>query len=87
VLFLGILVFGLFAGWIAHLLVGRGRPVWGQLFLVGIAGSFIGGLLGSLLFGDGLRLRPSGMIGSIVGATLLLVLLRFVGAGERPTTR
>jgi uncharacterized membrane protein YeaQ/YmgE (transglycosylase-associated protein family) len=87
VLFLGILVFGLFAGWIAHLLVGRGRPVWGQLFLVGIAGSFIGGLLGSLLFGDGLDLRPSGMIGSIVGATLLLVLLRAIGAGERTSPR
>ena len=71
-LILAIIVFGLAAGWVAHLLVGRGQPDWGLLFVVGVAGSFVGGLLGSLLLGDGLEIRPSGLIGSVVGATLLL---------------
>jgi uncharacterized membrane protein YeaQ/YmgE (transglycosylase-associated protein family) len=48
---------------------------------VGIAGSFVGGLVGSLLFGDGLELRPSGLVGSILGATVVLVVLNALGAG------
>jgi uncharacterized membrane protein YeaQ/YmgE (transglycosylase-associated protein family) len=40
-------------------------------FATGIAGSFVGGLLASLLAGDGLELRPSGLIGSIVGAVIV----------------
>jgi uncharacterized membrane protein YeaQ/YmgE (transglycosylase-associated protein family) len=40
---------------------------------VGIAGSFVGGLMASLAFGDGLELKPSGLIGSVLGATLVLV--------------
>lgn len=80
-LIVAILVIGLSAGWAAHLLVGRGQPNYGRLFLVGIAGSFVGGLVGSLLFGDGLELRPSGLVGSILGATLVLVVLNSLGAG------
>jgi uncharacterized membrane protein YeaQ/YmgE (transglycosylase-associated protein family) len=76
VLILAIIVLGLAAGWVAHLLVGRGQPDWGLLFVIGVAGSFVGGLLGSLLLGDGLEIRPSGLIGSIVGATLLLAAYR-----------
>jgi uncharacterized membrane protein YeaQ/YmgE (transglycosylase-associated protein family) len=79
VLILAILVIGLAAGWAAHLLVGRGEPNYSRLFLVGLAGSFVGGLVGSLLFGDGLELRPSGLVGSIAGATLLLVVLNSLG--------
>jgi len=87
VLILAIIVIGLAAGWAAHLLVGRGRPNWSQLFLVGIAGSLVGGLLGSLIFGDGLALRPSGLIGSIVGATLVLIALRVIRERSRPSRR
>ena len=81
-LILAILVLGLAAGWAAHLLVGRGEANWALLFGVGIAGSFVGGLLSSLVFGDGLALRPSGLIGSILGATLVLFVVRTVR--ERP---
>ena len=81
-LILAILVLGLAAGWAAHLLVGHGEANWTQLFAVGIAGSFVGGLLASLVFGDGLALRPSGLIGSILGATLVLLVVRRIG--ERP---
>ena len=63
-----ILVWGMFAGWIAHLLLARNQPInWAELLVIGLAGSFVGGLLISLLSGDGLALRPSGLIGSILG--------------------
>jgi len=76
-LILAILVLGLAAGWVAHLIVDRhGEKNWGQLLAVGIGGSFIGGLLTSLIFGDKFDIRPSGLIGSIVGATLLLLIVR-----------
>jgi len=76
VLILAIVVVGLAAGWAAHLLVGRENAKWSQLFVIGVAGSFVGGLLASLVAGDGLALRPSGLIGSIVGATLVLLGMR-----------
>ena len=84
-LILSIILLGLFAGWIAHLLVGRGRPDWTQLFVVGLLGSFVGGLIGSLLAGDGLDIRPSGIIGSIIGATVLLAIVQ--AARARGATR
>ena len=78
-LILAVLVIGLAAGWAAHLIVGRGEPNYARLFLVGLAGSLLGGLVGSLLFGDGLALRLSGVVGSVAGATLLLVVLNSLG--------
>jgi uncharacterized membrane protein YeaQ/YmgE (transglycosylase-associated protein family) len=73
VLILFIIVFGLAAGWVAQLLLGRrGRQIdWGLALVSGLVGSFVGGLLASLLAGDGLELRASGLIGSIVGAVLV----------------
>lgn len=82
-LIIAILVIGLSAGWAAHLLVGRGQPNWSRLFLVGIAGSFVGGMLGSLLFGDGLALRPSGLVGSIIGAVLVLLVVNGLGRRQQ----
>jgi uncharacterized membrane protein YeaQ/YmgE (transglycosylase-associated protein family) len=68
VLLLAILVFGLFAGWLANLILGGSpRPAdWGPILIAGVVGSFVGGLLASLLSGDGLDLRPSGLIGTVV---------------------
>lgn len=71
---LAILVFGMLVGAVAHFIVGdRGRTDWRSSLLVGIAGSFVGGLGVSLAAGDGLALRPSGAIASVIGATLLLL--------------
>jgi len=83
VLILAIILIGLAAGWAAHLLVGRGKPDYARLFIVGMVGSFVGGLMGSLLFGDGLDLRPSGLIGSILGAVVVLLVMRALGISER----
>jgi uncharacterized membrane protein YeaQ/YmgE (transglycosylase-associated protein family) len=72
-LILIILVIGLAAGWIADVVVNqRMRPDdWTSVLLLGLVGSFVGGLLASLLAGDGLAIRPSGLIGSTVGALLI----------------
>lgn len=60
-------------GAIAQFLLGRtGRGVdWGMALVAGFAGSFVGGLLVSLIAGDGVKLRPSGVIGSIAGAVIV----------------
>jgi uncharacterized membrane protein YeaQ/YmgE (transglycosylase-associated protein family) len=63
------------AGFVAQLIVGRsrGRTNWGEALVAGFIGSFVGGLLASLIAGDGFRLRPSGVVGSIVGAVIVLL--------------
>ncbi len=72
-LILAIIVLGISAGWIADALINhRMRPdSWANVTLFGLIGSFIGGLLFSLLAGDGLAIRPSGLIGSIIGALIV----------------
>lgn len=75
-LVLAVIVLGLFAGWLAHIILGRGaRPTdWGQLLVAGLVGSFVGGVLISFIAGDGLALRPSGLIGSVIGAVVVLAI-------------
>ncbi|HEX5919728.1 MAG TPA: GlsB/YeaQ/YmgE family stress response membrane protein [Nocardioides sp.] len=72
-LILAILAFGILAGGIAQLILGRSMNDidWTTALVTGLLGSFVGGLLVSLLAGDGLELRPSGLIGSVVGALLV----------------
>jgi uncharacterized membrane protein YeaQ/YmgE (transglycosylase-associated protein family) len=72
-LILALLAIALAAGWIAQLIVGRshGRTDWTQALVAGFIGSFVGGLLASLIAGDGLDFRPSGLIGSIIGAVIV----------------
>ena len=77
-LILGIIVFGMFVGWLAQLLLGMGSKPDGRTLIAGLAGSFVGGLLASLIAGDGLDLRPSGLIGSILGAVIVLAVWRGV---------
>ena len=45
--------------------------------MAGLVGSFVGGLLISLLAGDGLDLRPSGIIGSLAGAIVVTAIWRW----------
>ncbi len=76
------IVIGLVAGLIARAVV-PGRQAMGVLatMLLGIVGSFVGGLLGSLFSGDGnlMDLRPSGLLWSIIGAVVVLLLVGFAG--------
>ena len=77
-LILGIILFGMLVGAAAQFILGRrgNRTDWGLALIAGLVGSFIGGLLISLLAGDGLALKPSGIIGSLVGAIIVTLLAR-----------
>ena len=74
-LLLGIILFGMLVGAAAQLIVGRsGRGFdWGTALVAGLVGSFLGGLVVSLIAGDGLAFRPSGIIGSLAGAIIVTV--------------
>ncbi len=73
-LILAIIVFGLAIGWVAGLIVGRGSQIDARSLVAGLGGSFVGGLLISLLSGDGLDLRASGILGSLAGAIIVLAI-------------
>ena len=55
--------------------------------VAGLAGSFVGGLLASLIAGDGLALKPSGIIGSIVGALIITAIWQWYASKKRAATR
>jgi uncharacterized membrane protein YeaQ/YmgE (transglycosylase-associated protein family) len=78
-LILAIIVAGMLVGWLAQLLLGaNSRTVdWGMALIAGIGGSFVGGLIGSLAAGDGLALRPSGLIGSLLGAVIVTAVWQY----------
>jgi len=82
-----LLVVGLIAGFVARLLV-PGRDPMGILgtILLGVVGSFIGGFLGYVLFGKDLdegALQASGIIGSIIGAVIALLVYRAITRRSR----
>ncbi len=82
-LILSIILFGMIIGAAAQaILPGRrnSRTDWTMAFGAGIIGSFVGGLLISLIAGDGLSIRPSGIIGSLVGAIIVTVVWRGVSS-------
>ena len=83
-LILGLILFGMLVGAAAQLILGRqsGRVDWTMAIIAGLVGSFVGGLLASLLAGDGLELRPSGIIGSIVGAVVITAIWRWTRKGS-----
>lgn len=84
-----LLFFGLLFGLVARLLVPGPDPMsligtWA----LGVGGSLLGGFLGAVLFGfdeDDGALQAGGVIGSIVGAVLLLLVVRLVRAQRSPS--
>ena len=79
-LILFIIGFGMLIGWLAHLVLGMGSKPNAQSLIAGIGGSFVGGTLASLIAGDGFDIRPSGLIGSFVGAVIVLLVWRGVAS-------
>lgn len=77
--FIGWLIIGLIAGAIARFLV-PGRDPMGVLgtMLLGLGGSLVGGFLGNLIAGEGMALTAAGLLGSIIGAVILLLIYRMV---------
>jgi uncharacterized membrane protein YeaQ/YmgE (transglycosylase-associated protein family) len=88
-LILSIIIVGLIAGALARLLVpGRQNISILATILLGIVGSFVGGFLGYLIFGRDSGsgfLQPAGLIGSVIGA--VIVLLIWTRVGSRRTAR
>lgn len=72
-LLIGIILFGMLIGAGAQLILnGLHQKIdWTTALISGIVGSFVGGMLISLIAGDGLALRPSGIIGSLMGAVIV----------------
>jgi uncharacterized membrane protein YeaQ/YmgE (transglycosylase-associated protein family) len=80
-LILGWIVFGGIVGLLARAIFpGRQSMGWVATIGLGIAGSFIGGMLANFFFGGGrlFVMQSSGWIGSIVGALVALALFTLV---------
>lgn len=82
------LIIGLLAGALARLLV-PGRDPMGVLgtLTLGLIGSLIGGFLGYLLEGGEGAFSPAGLIGSIIGAVIALLVYRAAVRRRRPLRR
>jgi len=82
---LWMIILGLIAGAIAKLIM-PGKDPGGIIvtILLGIAGSVVGGFLWNTLFGSGDGDNMAGLIGSIIGALILLAIYRMV-VGRRRT--
>ncbi len=85
-----LIIIGLIAGAVARLLV-PGRDPIGLIgtILLGIVGSFLGGFLENIIQFHRLaihRIHATGILGSIIGAIILLIILRITGV-ERGRSR
>ena len=84
---ISIIVIGFLAGLIARAIV-PGDDSMGLLAttVLGIIGSLVGGFLGYVLLGTDVSsgaFQTSGLIGSIIGAIIALLVVRLVGSRER----
>jgi uncharacterized membrane protein YeaQ/YmgE (transglycosylase-associated protein family) len=75
------ILFGLIVGLLARAIMpGKQSMGFVATALVGIAGSFLGGLVGNLLgHRPVLALHSSGFVGSIIGALVVLALVTWAG--------
>ena len=79
-----IIVIGLIAGAIARFLVPGPDPMgWIGTIVLGIIGSFVGGFLANLIFGGTATISPTGLVGSIIGAIIVLLVWRQMGGRSR----
>jgi len=80
------LILGLIAGWLASMLMGAGGYGLIGDIVVGIVGALLGGWLGSTLLGvDVTGLNFTSIVLAVVGAVILIAILRAVSSGSRRT--
>jgi uncharacterized membrane protein YeaQ/YmgE (transglycosylase-associated protein family) len=78
-----LVIVGLIAGALARLIIpGKQDLSIPATILLGIVGSFVGGFLAALIFGGDIEFTASGIIGSIIGAVIVLFLWTRFGSGK-----
>jgi len=76
---LALILIGIVAGGIAERVVYPEWKIdWTEAFIVGLVGSFLGGIVANLIAGEGFAIHPAGLIGSIIGAIVVLAILKFI---------
>jgi len=82
------IILGLIVGFIARLIVPGRQPMgWIATALLGIAGSYVGGTLGSMVFAPHhFDIHPPikhSFLGALIGAVILLVIYKLVTSRTR----
>jgi len=74
---IGMIVWGMAIGWVGQMILGKARKAkdqnWLQALVAGAVGSLVGGSLGSILLGEGFQLKMGGILASIAGAVIVLL--------------
>lgn len=77
------LIVGLIAGFLARAIVpGSDSMGVGATLILGLIGSLVGGFLGNLFVDGQWDLEAAGIIGSIIGAIVALLIYRAMGRGR-----
>ena len=88
---IGMIIIGAIAGFLARAIVpGKDSMSIVATIVLGIVGSFVGGFLADLLFrgeGEDAGLGPAGIIGSIIGAIIVLLIYNAVTGRKRSAVR
>jgi uncharacterized membrane protein YeaQ/YmgE (transglycosylase-associated protein family) len=83
---LGFILLGIVAGYLGRLIMpGKQRMGCLATTALGMVGSVVGGLLGSLIFEGDLDLSPAGFIGAIIGVLIVLFVLERTGRIDNGT--
>ena len=84
---IGLIIIGLIAGAVARWIMPGPDPMgWLGTIALGIVGSLVGGTILGLLFGGTLELSAAGIVGSILGALLVLFIWRRMRPAGRIAT-
>jgi uncharacterized membrane protein YeaQ/YmgE (transglycosylase-associated protein family) len=74
------IIIGIIAGYLGRLLMpGKQKMGFVATAVLGMVGSLVGGVLGSLIFEGDLDLSAAGFLGSIVGVLIVLFIMERMG--------
>lgn len=80
---IGFILLGIIAGYLGRLIMpGKQKMGFLATTALGMAGSVVGGLLGSLIFEGDLDLSPAGFIGALIGVLIVLFAMTRMGKFE-----